>query len=63
MKEVIDIASEVTKSRIPYNISLRRPGDPDKLVADPTKAEAILSWKASKTTKDAIQDAYNFINN
>lgn len=60
VKEVIDLANEVTKSRIPYNISPRRPGDPDKLVANPSKAEAALSWKASKTTKDAIQDAYNF---
>ncbi len=61
VKEIIDIASKVTNSRIPYNISARRPGDPDKLVADPAKAEMMLSWRAENTTEDAIQDAYNAI--
>ena len=44
-----------------HSIVQRRSGDPDKLVADSLKANIFLGWKAQKTVKDAIKDAYDFI--
>jgi len=44
--EVIECGRKVTGSPIPIRIAARRPGDPPKLVADATKAEATLGWKA-----------------
>ena len=61
VKEVISVAEEVTLKKAHSMISPRRPGDPDMLVADPSKAEHMLNWKAQYSVRDAILDAYNFI--
>ena len=44
VKEVIDVAREVTGHPIPANIAPRRPGDPARLVADARKARTVLGW-------------------
>jgi UDP-glucose 4-epimerase len=44
VKEVIDVAREVTGHPIPANIAQRRPGDPARLVADARKARTVLGW-------------------
>ncbi len=45
VKEVLDIAREVTGHDIPAEIGERRPGDPDRLVAGADKARDVLGWK------------------
>ncbi|MBL7114172.1 MAG: UDP-glucose 4-epimerase GalE [Kiritimatiellae bacterium] len=45
VKEVIDMAREVTGHEIPAVIAPRRPGDPPRLVAGNEKAKTILGWK------------------
>lgn len=45
VKEVIDVAREVTGREIPAEIAPRRPGDPARLVASARKADEELGWK------------------
>ena len=45
--EVIEAAREVTQRPIAVKIEARRPGDPSHLVADATRAKALLGWRPS----------------
>jgi UDP-glucose 4-epimerase len=45
VKEVIDVAKEVTGQEIPVVLGERRKGDPDNLVADSKKAQTVLGWQ------------------
>ena len=42
--EVIEKARKITSREITVRFEPRRPGDPSRLVADPTKAKKILKW-------------------
>lgn len=54
VKEVIDVAKRVTGIEIPVDMGDRREGDPERLVADPTKALKELNWKPRYDDLDAI---------
>jgi UDP-glucose 4-epimerase len=43
--EVIECVRQVTSREIPVRIESPRPGDPARLVADPTKAKTLLGWQ------------------
>jgi UDP-glucose 4-epimerase len=43
--EVIDCVREVTGREIPVHIEPPRPGDPSRLIADPTRAKTVLGWE------------------
>jgi UDP-glucose 4-epimerase len=43
--EVIDCVREVTGREIPVEIESPRRGDPTRLIADPTRAKAVLGWE------------------
>lgn len=45
VQEVIETAGKVTGREIPVTYAGRRPGDPARLVADSTRAKAILQWR------------------
>ncbi len=45
VREVIEACRRVTGQPIPEEIALRRPGDPPELVADASKAQAVLGWR------------------
>ena len=49
VRQIIDAAREITGQPIPAQVVARRPGDPDFLVSDPTKAFRELGWKAQIT--------------
>lgn len=55
--DVVKAARRVTGHPIPAEIRPRRPGDPDRLVADPAKAQAELGWKAEQSGLDAIVES------
>jgi UDP-glucose 4-epimerase len=44
VKEVIDVARQVTGHPIPAVVAPRRPGDPDRLIASARKAHDVLGW-------------------
>jgi UDP-glucose-4-epimerase GalE len=47
-------------SRVPVERSVRRPGDPPNLVADPKRAATILGWRARKELHDIVADAWRW---
>ncbi|WP_167629415.1 UDP-glucose 4-epimerase GalE [Listeria valentina] len=49
VKEMLDVAREVTGKAIPDEIVARRPGDPSALVASSEKAKRILGWEPEHT--------------
>ena len=44
VKEIIDVAREVTGTDIPVTVAPRRPGDPPQLISDSTEARRVLGW-------------------
>jgi UDP-glucose-4-epimerase GalE len=64
VKEVIQLAEEVTGLSIPVVYGERREGDPARLVAEPALAKEKLGWEASyKDLKDVIRTAWAWHNN
>ena len=61
VQEVISAVEEVTGKRVPRKMVPRRPGDPPTLVANPAKAQALLSWKATRGLREVVMTAWNFM--
>ncbi len=57
VKEIVESARRVTGHPVPAEVTPRRPGDPDKLVAKVGLAEKVLGWKAAFTEIDAIVES------
>ncbi len=53
-------ASEVD---IPYVIDPRRPGDPDEVYANASKALELLGWKAERNIDEMCEDSWRWQNN
>lgn len=59
VKQVIEVAREVTGHPIPAEVAPRRPGDPDRLVAAADKARQVLGWQPRyPELKDIIGHAW-----
>ncbi|MDY4511626.1 UDP-glucose 4-epimerase GalE [Streptococcus hyovaginalis] len=43
--EIVEAARRVTGKEIPLDMAERRPGDPDSLIAESSKARQVLGWK------------------
>jgi UDP-glucose 4-epimerase len=52
--EIINKVEEITGQKVPFTIAPRREGDPDKLVADNSKALEILNWKPIFSDLDKV---------
>jgi UDP-glucose 4-epimerase len=62
VKQVLDAAQEVVGKEIAHQISDRRPGDPDVLVADSSKAHEELGWEPGYTDiKEIISTAWEWV--
>lgn len=46
IKELIEMAQEITGSEVPHSYGPARAGDPSALVADPSRARDVLGWTA-----------------
>ncbi|WP_374285085.1 UDP-glucose 4-epimerase GalE [Lactococcus sp.] len=55
--EVLETARKVTGKEIPSQMGERRPGDPDSLVADSTKAGQVLDWHVEHDLEHIIENA------
>jgi UDP-glucose-4-epimerase GalE len=56
VRAVIEAAASVLGRDIPHEMGARRAGDPAQLVADPTRAGAVLGWKAQRSSLETIVD-------
>lgn len=58
--ELVHAFIKATGQKIAYEFAPRRPGDLPEFYADPTKAEAELSWKTEKSLEDACTDTWRW---
>ena len=49
--------------KIPYVIDPRRPGDPDEVYADASKAASLLGWKAQRGIDEMCEDTWRWQKN
>lgn len=58
--EVVRAFAEASGREIPYRIVPRRDGDIAACYADPSLAERLLGWKATRDLRTMCRDAWNF---
>ncbi|WP_194756841.1 UDP-glucose 4-epimerase GalE [Aliidiomarina indica] len=58
--DMVQAFENITGKKIPYKIVSRRPGDIAICYADPSYAEKILAWKATRGLSDMIRDTWNW---
>ncbi len=58
--EIIHTFEEVTGVKVNYVVTGRRPGDIEKIWADPTYANKELGWKAESTLGEALLSAWKW---
>lgn len=61
VREVLTAVKQITGREVPHKIVPRRAGDPPVLVADASRAEAVLGWKAQRNLTDIISTAWNWM--
>jgi len=59
--EVVSLAEEVSGRPIPKQICPRRPGDSPVLVADASRAYEVLQWKPSRSIRDIVSSAWQWM--
>jgi UDP-glucose 4-epimerase len=60
VKEVLGAVEKIV-GKVPANIVPRRSGDPAVLVADPTRAQRLLRWKAERSLEHSVSTAWNWM--
>ena len=58
--EVVAAVEQITRRKVPTQITPRRAGDPPELVADPVFAEKRLNWKARRSLEEIISTAWKW---
>jgi UDP-glucose-4-epimerase GalE len=61
VKEVVTTIERVLGRPLPKRIAGRRAGDPPALLADPSRAEQLLGWKARLSLRDMVASSWNFL--
>jgi UDP-glucose-4-epimerase GalE len=59
--EIVSAVENVTGKTVNRVMAPRRPGDPPALVADPTRAQQQLQWKATRSLWDIVATAWNWM--
>jgi UDP-glucose-4-epimerase GalE len=60
VREVVSTIEKVSGKKVPAVLSERRAGDPARLVADPSKAEKTLNWKAKRSLEQIVETAWKW---
>jgi UDP-glucose 4-epimerase len=60
VREVIAAVERVSGKPVPVRESARRAGDPPELVADASRAEAVLGWKPRYDLDAIVRTAWNW---
>lgn len=58
--EIVEAFEKANMVKVPYTIVERRPGDVAECYADPSKAEAVLGWRAEKTLEQMCEDSWRW---
>ena len=58
--DIIKAFEHACGKKLPYVIDPRRPGDIATCYSDPSKAEAMIGWRAEKNLQDMCRDAWNW---
>ncbi|MFW7344954.1 MAG: UDP-glucose 4-epimerase GalE [Pigmentiphaga sp.] len=58
--ELVRTFSTVSGRKIPYEFQPRRPGDIAECWADPSAAQALLGWQATRTLEDMCADGWRW---
>ena len=58
VKELLDSFERSTGVKVPYKVVGRRPGDIEKVWADPSYANNVLGWKAETPIDDTMRSAW-----
>jgi UDP-glucose 4-epimerase len=61
VKEILTAVEKSTGRVVPKRIGPRRAGDPPALVADPSRAENLLKWKAKRSLQDIVTSAWKWM--
>lgn len=59
VREVVDLALEITGSPLRPQLLERRPGDPAAVVADPSRALRELAWRPERTLREMVESAWS----
>ncbi len=60
VREMIESAERVSGHSINAHEAPRRAGDPPRLIADPSKAERVLGWRAEYDLESIMRSAWNW---
>ncbi len=60
VREVLSAIKRVTGREVPSRMAPPRAGDPPELVADPTRAEKLLNWKAKRSLDEIVATAWKW---
>jgi UDP-arabinose 4-epimerase len=60
VKQILAEVERVTGRKVPHRIVARRAGDPPALVADASRAHAVLGWKATRGLDRIVETAWNW---
>ena len=58
--ELLEVAAQVAKRKVPHSIGARRDGDPVSVFADATLAKKVLDWQATHDLRSIVESAYNW---
>jgi UDP-glucose 4-epimerase len=59
--DVVKAVEEATGRHVNFVKGPRRAGDPPALVADPSRAQQLLPWKATRSLRDIVATAWNWL--
>jgi UDP-glucose-4-epimerase GalE len=60
--EIVHMTEAVTGTAVRRRVVPRRHGDPPILIADATRAQRMLGWKATRSLRDIVSTAWNWRN-
>jgi UDP-glucose-4-epimerase GalE len=63
VQEILDAVERIAGKLVPKRVAPRRAGDPPALVADPSRAEQLLRWKAKYSLDDIVATAWKWMQN
>lgn len=61
VQQILDAVEKATGRPVPRKFAPRRPGDPPSLVADPSQAQRLLNWKATRSLPEIVATAWKWM--